>query len=72
MLDRSGTKVWCHMVQRVTGFNHYLVPPLFGFSLPMSALLYLRDGPGGKKLITKQVGGAAGWFGTEQPRAAGC
>lgn len=43
-------------VQHVTGYQHYLSPPLFGFSLPMSALLYLRDGPGGTKLICKQVG----------------
>lgn len=55
VLDRSGTKVWVQFVQHVTGYQHYLSPPLFGFSLPMSALLYLRDGPGGTKLICKQV-----------------
>lgn len=27
------------IVQHVTGFNHYLVPPLFGFSLSMSVLM---------------------------------
>ncbi len=86
------------IVQHVTGFNHYLAPPLFGFSLSMSVLMCewvegadsppgwaagvinpsscrdhfswiqavphapqhpptadLRDGPGGTKLIGKQV-----------------
>lgn len=27
------------IVQHVTGFNHYLAPPLFGFSLSMSVLM---------------------------------
>jgi hypothetical protein len=45
------------IVQHVTGFVHYLQPPMFGFSLPMHVLMYLRDGPGGTKLIAKQVGG---------------
>lgn len=43
-------------VQHVTGYQHCLSPPLFGFSLPMSTLLHLRDGPSGTKLICKQVG----------------
>jgi len=47
-------------VQHVTGFQHYLSPPLFGFSLPMSTLLYLKDAPGGAKLIGKQVGARLG------------
>ncbi|KAL4439448.1 hypothetical protein ABPG77_008777 [Micractinium sp. CCAP 211/92] len=55
VLDRSGKKVWVQFVQHVTGYQHYLSPPLFGFSLPMSTLLYLRDGPSGCKLICKQV-----------------
>ena len=40
---------------QVTGYMHYTVPPLLSFALPMSALLYLRDGPGGVKLISKQA-----------------
>lgn len=55
VVDAGGRKAWVQMVQRVTGFNHYTSPPLLGFSLPMSALLYLEDGPGGTKLIAKQA-----------------
>lgn len=51
--------MWAQMVQHVTGYQHYLAPPLFSFSLPMSCLLYLRDGPGGTKLIAKQASAAA-------------
>ena len=46
-------------VQHVTGFQHCTAPPLFGFSLPMSALLYLTDSPRGK-LIAKQARGGPG------------
>ncbi|KAI3424859.1 hypothetical protein D9Q98_008243 [Chlorella vulgaris] len=53
--DKAGNKVWVQLVQHVTGYQHYTVPPLFGFSLPMSALMYLEDGPQGTKLIKKQV-----------------
>lgn len=53
--DKAGNKVWVQLVQHVTGYQHYTVPPLFGFSLPMSALMYLEDGPQGTKLIKKQA-----------------
>ncbi len=55
MYDKAGNKVWVQLVQHVTGYQHYTVPPLFGFSLPMSALMYLEDGPQGTKLIKKQA-----------------
>lgn len=51
--------MWVHIVQHVTGFNHQLC----SFSLPMSVLMYQLDGPGGTKLICKQVCGVGVWKG---------
>ena len=55
-MPRRPARSALQLVQHVTGYQHYTAPPLFGFSLPMSVLMYLRDGPGGTKLIGKQAG----------------